>query len=228
MGCLIQGEFCFIKPSTNKNCEVTLISPGTIRVSLLLSPASETKHSLIDSKSPWPDDKRILTEERAQTLLCPPSMSERVLNGNNVVKGTKIPRYVKITALFTFQVPYLEWISTEKTTAIKFHLEKPFIVRDMEPVWNFHGSALGAFGPIPDTRPSSQGAKMDLSKAANLNCCCRDTGFYRPASTKPWFTWTHTYSLRLCSIPNGNGSWAFPRGMEWFNHSPLPCHPFQC
>lgn len=96
-------------------------------------------------------------------------MSEHVLNGNNVVKGTNIPRYVKITALFTFQVPYLEWISTEKTTAIKFHLEKPFIDRDMEPVLNFHGSALGVLGPVPDMRPSSQGAKMDLSKAANLN-----------------------------------------------------------
>lgn len=108
-------------------------------------------------------------------------MSEHVLNGNNMVKGPNIPRDVKIKALFTFQVPYLEWISIEMTTAIKFHLAKPFIVRDIEPVLNFHGSVLGVFGPIPDVRLTSQEAKVDVSKAANLNCCCRDTGFYRTA-----------------------------------------------
>lgn len=64
---------------------------------------------------------------------------------------------------------YLIWngISVEKTTAIKesqkFHLVKPFIVRDKEPSLNFHGSALVVFGTIPDRHPSSQEAKMDLS-----------------------------------------------------------------
>lgn len=67
---------------------------------------------------------------------------------------------------------YLIWngISIEKTTAIKtshkFHLVKPFIVRDMEPFLYFHGSALVVFGTIPDRHPSSQEAKMDLSKSS--------------------------------------------------------------
>lgn len=69
---------------------------------------------------------------------------------------------------------YLIWngISIEKTTVIKksqkFYLAKPFIVRDTEPFLNFHGSALVVFGTIPDRRPSSQEAKMDLSKSSIL------------------------------------------------------------
>ena len=63
-------------------------------------------------------------------------------------------------------------ISIEKTTAIKkshkLHLVKPFIVRDTEPFLNFHGSALVVFGAIPDKRPSSQEAKMDLSKSSTF------------------------------------------------------------
>lgn len=61
-------------------------------------------------------------------------------------------------------------ISIEKTTAVKkshkFHLVRPFIVRDREPFLNFHGSALVVFGTIPDRRASSQEAKMDLSKSS--------------------------------------------------------------
>jgi len=66
---------------------------------------------------------------------------------------------------------YLIWngISIEKATAIKknhkFHLVKPFIVREMEPFLNFHGSALVVCGTIPDRCPSSQEAKLDLSKS---------------------------------------------------------------
>lgn len=61
---------------------------------LLLPPVSEATRFLMYLKSPWADDKMILTEERDQTLICPTSMPEYVINGNNMVKGPLLLLYL--------------------------------------------------------------------------------------------------------------------------------------
>lgn len=48
---------------------------------LLLSPVLEATHSLIALKSPWPNDS-----DSNLTHVCPTSMSEYIIKGNNMVK----------------------------------------------------------------------------------------------------------------------------------------------
>lgn len=62
-----------------KNCEVTLVVHWHLRKSLCLFCPSHR------SVSPGPGDRMILVEEGDQTLST--AVSERVINGNNRVKG---------------------------------------------------------------------------------------------------------------------------------------------
>lgn len=56
---------------------------------LLLSPVLEATHSLSVLKSPWPNDS-----DSNLTFVCPTSMSEYIINGNNMVKDPLLLLYL--------------------------------------------------------------------------------------------------------------------------------------